>query len=756
MIDIYMPWPLNCPPFGEYLHFYNSFKNNKNVNLVNTFNADYIVYINDIKNINVKRYKNLNMKLVNQIKNFNDHNKEIILDYTDFTNTSFCSPEYKVLLYFKRSIVYKKKMALINLKNIIPLSYGIRNDYLPYLNDTYDRNIDVSYLFTGNERGMRCIVYDFLKKSKLNQKYKIKLGRVKSKKDAYSNINLGYLQQMQKSKIVVTCNPKYQEGDYRLWEAIASKALVLVDSMKTPIKNPLIDFKHIVYYNSPEELEKLIQYFLENENERLRIATDGFNYCIQNHTFNNRVNFIIDKIKSKKKINKNNLSFISNTCIGYLLFNKYNLKYNNPFIGSLFIDDLQYIKFCQNLEYYINIKPEFRDPEITNYYSDINSLWYAVKSCSVKIPYVVMYLDDIQIHWIHERDSNNVLKKYNYRLDRFKQKLKDINFKVICLMSYSEFLNSDDYKKKIIKFSKIKYNKIFIGPDKYKHLLDNYIPIKKWDNISMERNYYNGLKFNNQDYSRDLFYNYINNMDSKINFKGNMLVYSICYYYTKNNKNNILHHIKSFNKINEDNKVFIITCMIDSNEHKFAINEITNFINQYNIKFKVLTSFNWGGTILGLWLVYKYLFNNIHNQLFDKTYIAHFEEDFKPVKPNFYIGSKRRLDLFGKRYIYVGESKSGKINIGDHDKRLTGKAYINSKRLGNPEVWTDGGYYFSNVENLRKIENKIGIFHKGDSSKKYIRALDGIDLGEVGFPTLLHHNGFKFYALKRGDFFIHG
>lgn len=233
-----------------------------------------------------------------------------------------------------------------------------------------------------------------------------------------------------------------------------------------------------------------------------------------------------------------------------------------------------------------------------------------------------------------------------------------------------------------------------------------------------------------------------------------MLIYSVCYYYTKNNKKNIDYHIKCFNKIDEANKIFIINCMIDSDNHSEAINDLENYLEKFNIQFKILTSFNWGGTILGLWIVYKYFYNNIDSQLFQNTYIAHFEEDFVPHNHWFYKASKRRIDLWGRRYIYVGETITGKIKKGNSDQRNP-KIKYGRKKIADFEVWTDGGYYFSNLENLKKIEDKIGIFHKGDQNTKYHRYIDGIDLGEVGFPTLVHHAGFKFYALKRVDYFVH-
>lgn len=40
-----------------------------------------------------------------------------------------------------------------------------------------------------------------------------------------------YLEVMKRARIVVTANPGHWEGDFRLWEAVASKALIFVDYM---------------------------------------------------------------------------------------------------------------------------------------------------------------------------------------------------------------------------------------------------------------------------------------------------------------------------------------------------------------------------------------------------------------------------------------------------------------------------------------------------------------------------------------------
>ena len=60
-----------------------------------------------------------------------------------------------------------------------------------------------------------------------------------------------------------------------------------------------------------------------------------------------------------------------------------------------------------------------------------------------------------------------------------------------------------------------------------------------------------------------------------------MLLYSVCYYYGKNKKNNLIHHLDFFNKIKEKDDIFILTVMIDSKDmeiHNKVKYELSNLI----------------------------------------------------------------------------------------------------------------------------------------------------------------------------------
>ena len=81
-----------------------------------------------------------------------------------------------------------------------------------------------------------------------------------------------------------------------------------------------------------------------------------------------------------------------------------------------------------------------------------------------------------------------------------------------------------------------------------------------------------------------------------------MLLYSICYYYGKNNKKNIVNHIKEFIKVKNVGDLFVLTVMIDSHDqtiHQNVKNELSeiitnNSIINYIILLKICFSYNNG------------------------------------------------------------------------------------------------------------------------------------------------------------------
>lgn len=188
-----------------------------------------------------------------------------------------------------------------------------------------------------------------------------------------------------------------------------------------------------------------------------------------------------------------NKAYISNTCSNIGL---YNGPYNHPFIGSLFVNDEQYIQFCQHFDEYIRITPTFGEPNTQSVWAQQNGNqgWY--KHPSIHPPYPVMYLGDIEIHWIHETECNSLLTKYNRRLQRY----YTTNATPVFLLSCSELLNdhSDHGWTLSRQFLNIP-NSIYIQRFQHTEKYPNEIMYEPWIHTGFERDVSHVYTFNNQD-----------------------------------------------------------------------------------------------------------------------------------------------------------------------------------------------------------------------------------------------------------------
>ena len=99
-----------------------------------------------------------------------------------------------------------------------------------------------------------------------------------------SDFDSTYLAHLADSKIIVTCNPFSWEGDFRLWEALLSGALVMVDKMTIPdwMPHPFVHKKHLVYYDTRNQTEfnSLLEYYVKHEDEARRIGEAGYNLSL--------------------------------------------------------------------------------------------------------------------------------------------------------------------------------------------------------------------------------------------------------------------------------------------------------------------------------------------------------------------------------------------------------------------------------------------------------------------------------------------
>ena len=227
------------------------------------------------------------------------------------------------------------------------------------------------------------------------------------------------------------------------------------------------------------------------------------------------------------------------------------------------------------------------------------------------------------------------------------------------------------------------------------------------------------------------------------------IIYGICYYYDRHKHNNILRHYESFLKFISLYPLFdfhfCINVMMDESDPTKRISvcdSLQKEISQLqNHSITLLHDFNANGTIQGLDNTYHF----VKEKGWEDSYIMFFEEDFYTI--NFDI-LQDSIQLLTSNIIYVGENTNGKVKIETNRENARVK-------VAELEVWTDVGFYFSSFQNFETIEKTIGVFHIGNKTQRYTHAIDGIDFGEVGFPTRLYHAGLRFTSVHRNKYFIH-
>lgn len=104
------------------------------------------------------------------------------------------------------------------------------------------------------------------------------------------------------SKIIVTVNPANWEGDFRLWESMATGALIFVDPIFVPHSYPLLDGVHAVYFsndNKTDLFSKLDHYRAHPEQARA-IAQAGYLHAMKYHRTVNLVDYVLRSAHLKR------------------------------------------------------------------------------------------------------------------------------------------------------------------------------------------------------------------------------------------------------------------------------------------------------------------------------------------------------------------------------------------------------------------------------------------------------------------------
>lgn len=265
--------------------------------------------------------------------------KTVILDETDGPNLLELPQQLHGgvrdwLLYFKRSFVRRRNGEfmgympyLLKHSGVLPMTYTIVDAYVrPTYKFLKERDMEIVTTLRGHAHDptrlrIRNWVEEYCKSRRIISRCIV--GQVNQA--SRTVVSGGYLESMYRAKIVITSNPSGWEGDFRLMEAIASGAMIMVDTMHVPRPYPLIHDNHLVYYDDANQTDlfvKLDQYRLNQDRSR-RIAITGYLHCMKYHRAVNLLDYIFRTVHLKQlKRNGDKNTPVRYSSTGYHMRNK--------------------------------------------------------------------------------------------------------------------------------------------------------------------------------------------------------------------------------------------------------------------------------------------------------------------------------------------------------------------------------------------------------------------------------------------------
>lgn len=249
--------------------------------------------------------------------------KLIVIDWVDEHNKYLVDPDC-CYLYFKRSwltpdipvgenkICYKEDRHFVPGRlelQLFPISYAILDEFPRNFTPFAERSIDVGcYLrFTCPNRSVVKWAAIQAQRNFLSQ-YNCHVDEVSGGSRSVGSdvyIDDTYFDYLGNTKINVTCNPTWWWGDSRFWESLASGCLTCCD-----YSNDIYDMdglcQHVLWYDI-NEITSLFRYLKKYSSDAKKaeeMARAGQEFALKHHTSAARMQYIIDKIKWRKEIER--------------------------------------------------------------------------------------------------------------------------------------------------------------------------------------------------------------------------------------------------------------------------------------------------------------------------------------------------------------------------------------------------------------------------------------------------------------------
>ncbi|PWA04859.1 DUF1919 domain-containing protein [Flavobacterium psychrotolerans] len=194
-----------------------------------------------------------------------------------------------------------------------------------------------------------------------------------------------------------------------------------------------------------------------------------------------------------RRKNKNkNFTIISNDCWGGRVYMDLGLEYNSPTVNVFIYSDC-YLKLILNLKEYMSCALSFKE---NSFYEVAN-----IKRNETKTHYPIGVLKDIEIHFLHYKDEEECITKWNKRIERINYENLFFKFSDAYLVKEADLYAFDalDLDNKVCFTAKpyenlksniwikdFKKSDFVLDPFKYRWQYRKIFNIVKWLNRSFE------------------------------------------------------------------------------------------------------------------------------------------------------------------------------------------------------------------------------------------------------------------------------
>ena len=186
----------------------------------------------------------------------------------------------------KQQIIEKKWLPEENITVIL-------NGFDPSLHKKLNLEKDIDLLFIGSTLPRREKIFNELRK-----KYNLKV---------YSAFGEEMVRLFNRAKIVLNIHAEeFLDTETRIFEALGCGAFVISEKLSS--ENPFISGEHYIEVSNLKTMDEKIDFFLNHESERKKIALEGHKEALKKHTYIVRAEQFINTFQ-KYKLQKNSTSF---------------------------------------------------------------------------------------------------------------------------------------------------------------------------------------------------------------------------------------------------------------------------------------------------------------------------------------------------------------------------------------------------------------------------------------------------------------